>query len=237
MPLPPFPTQIKWNVFIQSAGSLKNSSYSLSGASSPIAGRSSNATYTAVANVPASPSSTLQATLTLTANLISPVMVRLSWGDMAQETSYSLKRDGSSLTSLPKDTTSYDDKGLNPETTYNYEFLAYANGSIIASATTSITTAKSAAKFIPYHNLFYPNKAEKVSVYYELDGASSVKISIYDLKGRLVKRLVDEGKPQGKYWIEWDGRNDDGEMASAATYIIQINAGNLKEAKKIILVR
>jgi len=48
---------------------------------------------------------------------------------------------------------------------------------------------------------------------------------------------VEEDKPQGKYWIEWDGRNDDRKIVSAGVYIIQIIAGNFKDAKKIILIK
>ncbi|MEW6481857.1 MAG: FlgD immunoglobulin-like domain containing protein [bacterium] len=229
---------LNWDVFIIIEGDLANNIYNLSGISFPIEGRSSNSTYTAMAGVSPALSSIQQATLTLQAQAISPVCLRLTWDDIATETSYTLYRNGFFLVNLSANTIFYEDTdNLKANTEYTYLLEAYAGTSIIASGTTTIKTPPSKHKFIPYHNLFYPNKGERVSIYYEIFSSCEVSIKLYDLKGRLIKNLVSENKSSGKYWTEWDGKDDDGELADSGVYIIQIKAGSLMEAKKIILVR
>ncbi|MFH1097577.1 MAG: FlgD immunoglobulin-like domain containing protein [Candidatus Desantisbacteria bacterium] len=104
-------------------------------------------------------------------------------------------------------------------------------------ATVTITTPASSHKFIPYHNLFHPLNGEKVQIYYEIDSSVTVKIKLYDLTGELVKELVNENKSTGKYWVEWDGKDKNGEECGAGVYIIQIQAGDFKDMRKIVLVR
>jgi len=135
-------------------------------------------------------------------------------------------------------TFSYEDTNLNANTPYTYYLYARdSDKNIIATSSLTVTTLSSPDVFIPYHNLFHPLKGEKVSVYYELNQTNLVKIKLYDLLGELVKELVNDDKPAGKYWIEWDGKDDSGRQCPAGVYIIQIQAGDLKDAKKIILVK
>ena len=107
----------------------------------------------------------------------------------------------------------------------------------MATATAVATTLPSKHRFIPYHNLFHPAKGEKVSIYYKIDSSTQVSIKLYNLAGEMVRTLVDENKGAGQYWIDWEGKNDDGSLCAAGVYIIQIKTDGFKENKKIILIK
>ena len=230
--------ELKWSTTIIVSGQQTNATYSLQGASSFVGGPpSSSPTYT-VTTYPLPPQ---QLAFTIfTATPVSSAMVRLNWNDLQTEEYYSLQRNGILIAShIPKNTILYDDTySLKADTAYTYALTAYGTGTnIIATATCNITTPKSSHKFIPYHNLFHPLNGEKVQIYYEIDSSVSVTIKLYDLTGELVKELVNGCQQTGKYWVEWDGKDKDGEKCDAGVYIIQIQAGDLKDMRKIILVK
>ncbi|MFH1564208.1 MAG: FlgD immunoglobulin-like domain containing protein [Nitrospirota bacterium] len=229
---------LNWSVVIMLSGQQANQDYSVQGLSSYLGGNSSNQTYTVTAWTPET--LPLQGTLTLQATPVSSALVRLNWGDLPDEEYYSLQRNNISLAlSIPKNTTSYDDTHLLcANTPYTYTLTAYGtSNNILASATCTLTTPKSGHKFIPYHNLFHPLKGEKVQIYYELDSSVKVLIKLYDLTGELVKELVSGDRQADKYWVEWDGKDKNGDLCEAGVYIIQIQAGDFKDNKKIILIK
>ncbi|MFH1095996.1 MAG: FlgD immunoglobulin-like domain containing protein [Candidatus Desantisbacteria bacterium] len=229
---------LNWSVAIMLSGQQANQDYSVQGLSSYLGGNSSNQTYTVTAWTPET--LPLQGTLTLQATPVSSALVRLNWSDLLTKEYYTLTRNTEIIAShIPKDTTSYDDTYLlKADTVYTYILTAYGtSNNIIASATCTLTTPKSGHKFIPYHNLFHPLKGEKVQIYYELDSSAKVLIKLYDLTGELVKELVSGDRQADKYWVEWDGKDKNGEECEAGVYIIQIQAGDFKDMRKIILVK
>jgi flagellar hook assembly protein FlgD len=64
-----------------------------------------------------------------------------------------------------------------------------------------------------------------------------VKVTIYDVRGRLVRKLVDGEKEPGWYQVHWDGRNDRGQMVGSGVYLYRIEAGEFVSTKKMVLVR
>ena len=51
---------------------------------------------------------------------------------------------------------------------------------------------------------------------------SSVILKVYDVTGKLVKRLMEGRKRPGYYKVEWDGRNDGGEKISSGVYFYSL---------------
>ena len=50
-----------------------------------------------------------------------------------------------------------------------------------------------------------------------------VELEIYDLSGRLVRRLVERrGSGAGRYRIEWDGMDESGALAPAGLYVARL---------------
>jgi len=64
-----------------------------------------------------------------------------------------------------------------------------------------------------------------------------VSLSIYDLRGRLVKILVDAPRGSGSYEVHWDGRDNKGQRVSSGVYMYRIVTGDFVSTRKMILVR
>lgn len=90
----------------------------------------------------------------------------------------------------------------------------------------------------------YPNPFNPVSkIQFDLPALSFVEISIYDVSGKLIKRLIADQKEAGYYKVEWNGTDSNGKKVSSGIYFYQMKAKNLKtgsefiETKKMVLMK
>ncbi len=67
------------------------------------------------------------------------------------------------------------------------------------------------------------------------DGA--VLLQVYDLKGRVVRTLVDGARPAGRHEASWDGRDDRGGQVASGTYMYRLTAAGEVTSRKLTLVR
>lgn len=84
-----------------------------------------------------------------------------------------------------------------------------------------------------YPNPFNPS----TTIQYELPNNGKVKVSIFDLKGRLVKTLLEQSQQIGVHKIIWDGKNKSGVKASSGFYIYSVRFENSIFSKKMILLK
>ncbi len=78
------------------------------------------------------------------------------------------------------------------------------------------------------------------SVRYTVPDAAAgrhVSISIYDMRGRLVRNLVDCRQPAGQYTVRWNGLDDEGLPAASGGYFCRIEAGGFSSVRKMLLAR
>ena len=66
---------------------------------------------------------------------------------------------------------------------------------------------------------------------------SIAQLSIYDIQGRLVKRILNKNLPSGNYLYKWDGSNDSGMKVSSGVYITDLKVGDQIKSLKIILLK
>jgi flagellar hook assembly protein FlgD len=64
-----------------------------------------------------------------------------------------------------------------------------------------------------------------------------VNITIYDMMGREVRRLVNEKQSAGFKMTAWDGLNSAGSQMSAGLYFYRVQAGNFSQTKKMLLLK
>jgi hypothetical protein len=77
---------------------------------------------------------------------------------------------------------------------------------------------------------------DEVTFRYSLPMISKLTLRIYDVKGRLIKTLMEE-KPQVSGEIIWNGKDDKNRTVRVGIYIVWAEAnGNLHATKKITLV-
>ena len=103
------------------------------------------------------------------------------------------------------------------------------------------TSASTASETIPsnytlnqnYPNPFNPN----TNINYQVQLSGDVELSIFDIKGRKIRKLVNEQKPVGDYQIKWDGTNDSGAPLSSGQYFYQLKVGDFTSTKKMVLLK
>jgi len=84
----------------------------------------------------------------------------------------------------------------------------------------------------------YPNPFNPVTtIVYELPAPSFVSLSIYDSAGRLIKRLLNAQRTAGVHKETWDGRDGLGNDVASGIYFYTLDAGELRESRKMILLR
>jgi Peptidase family C25/Propeptide_C25 len=72
---------------------------------------------------------------------------------------------------------------------------------------------------------------------YNLTTESKVKLSVFNVRGQLVKTLVNEIKPAGLNYEYWDGTDKFERPVSSGIYYYLLKAGSKTKAKKMILVK
>ena len=74
-----------------------------------------------------------------------------------------------------------------------------------------------------YPNPFNPTTTIQYSI--PADYSGQVILNIYDIRGALVRTLVDEQQNPGLYNTQWDGLDDSGKQVSSGLYLYQLKAG------------
>jgi hypothetical protein len=68
----------------------------------------------------------------------------------------------------------------------------------------------------------------------ELPSAGATKVEVYDLHGRLVKRLVNAWLPAGNHAVTWDGTDRRGTRTGAGVYFTRIVSNGLRTAQRLV---
>ena len=75
------------------------------------------------------------------------------------------------------------------------------------------------------------------NIIYALPADAQVRLSVYDLSGRLVRTLENGQKAAGEHSVRWDGRDGQGLAQASGMYFVRLNAGGKTGLRKITLVQ
>lgn len=103
----------------------------------------------------------------------------------------------------------------------NYEFHALANE-------IEIGVPKKFSLSQNYPNPFNPS----TKINFELPRSSNVKLSVYDITGKLASELVNEQRAAGYYTVEFNASN-----LASGMYFYRIEAGDFSATKKMMLIK
>ena len=70
-----------------------------------------------------------------------------------------------------------------------------------------------------------------------LSKSAPVVLTIYNLLGREITKLIDENQSVGEYAVQWHGRDYDGKQVSSGVYVYRLNAGSFHQTRKMLLLR
>ncbi len=175
--------------------------------------------------------------------------IQLSWNPPAYVDrvfiGYRVYRNNVSITSTPFTELTYTDSNITYGQTYSYTVRAvYQNpNGISPHSNTLVINANGTDNPNPltfktelkgnYPNPFNPS----TSVAFSLKDPSKVNISIYNIKGELVKVLVNETKNPGHHSVVWNGKNSHNKTVSAGIYMLKMECNEYIKTKKIIMIK
>jgi hypothetical protein len=68
----------------------------------------------------------------------------------------------------------------------------------------------------------------------EVNRPGRYTLEVYDLQGRLLKIITDQGFEPGQYFLEWDGKDSFGRLAKSGIYIIRLSGAGMSQNLKVI---
>jgi len=90
----------------------------------------------------------------------------------------------------------------------------------------------------PFMSQIYPNPfGSLTTIRYSLKKETPVNLKIYNIQGQLVRTLVDEIQTEGEHMIQWNGMNETGRPVAGGIYFFRLNADQLVETRKVILLK
>jgi hypothetical protein len=174
----------------------------------------------------------------------------LYWTQSPGATGYLVYRDFVELAMFGPMTTFRDDTVV-PGNTYLYT-VAALYGTDISESTNIVTLTipgiisnddRAIARAETFLNQNFPNPFNPTTAIVfqisETDANSSyyVNITVYNIRGQLVRTLVDDYFPIGEHSVIWDGTDESGSSVSSGIFFYQMKTDNHHQTKKMILMK
>jgi serine protease AprX len=91
-----------------------------------------------------------------------------------------------------------------------------------------------------YPNPFNPTTTIPFTVHgsrFMVRGLIHTTLNVYNIRGQLVRTLVDEEMTPGKYSVMWDGKTQDGKEVSSGIYLYRLSTEDTRITKKMLLLK
>jgi hypothetical protein len=109
---------------------------------------------------------------------------------------------------------------------------------LVAAAELNSSTAAQTPSLTQPSLSIHPNPFNPAAVVaFELAADTAVKVDVFDLRGHVVRALVNGQREAGAYQVRWDGRDDQGQDAPAGVYLCRLQTGDATVTKRMALVR
>jgi len=104
---------------------------------------------------------------------------------------------------------------------------------VMRATAVSEDAAPRAVSVRSYPNPFHPH----ATIQYTLPRTGRVRLSIFDVSGRLVRTMVDGIRGAGDQRVTWDGTDDRGSRVGSGVYLYRLQAGELSLTRKVELLK
>ena len=154
--------------------------------------------------------------------------------------SYTVKRDGEVIATDVTETT-YVDVDV-PVGDYTYSVaIVYTTGTsdyVDVDVTVGEDDADEITPITTTMNGNYPNPFNPTTtISYDLATAGNVNIAVYNIKGQLVKVLVNENQAAASHTVVWDGQDSNSKSVASGVYFYKMNTASYKSINKMILMK
>ena len=128
---------------------------------------------------------------------------------------------------------------------YSYEVTAYNSVGNGGTATSNVLLFGGSEIFFEdivttktellnnYPNPFNP----KTNIAFSIKEAGYTTLEVYNMKGQLMKTLVNEVKESGNFTVIWDGKDNSDKNVSSGIYFYKMKAEKYTSTKKMILMK
>jgi hypothetical protein len=83
-----------------------------------------------------------------------------------------------------------------------------------------------------------PNPANPaVAIRFTLAASDGVSLTIYNLRGAVVRHLLTEMLPAGRHELRWVGEDERGRAVASGVYVVRLNVGGRVLSQRVTLVR
>ncbi len=84
----------------------------------------------------------------------------------------------------------------------------------------------------------YPNPGNpSTQIRFDIPEATKVRLTVYDVLGRIVKVLMDRDLKAGSYVITWDGRDEQNHHVATGLYFYQMCTNKFNNSKKLLMIK
>lgn len=84
----------------------------------------------------------------------------------------------------------------------------------------------------------YPNPARgRSAVAYSVASRAPVQVTVYDVAGRRVRRLLDRLQAPGAYSVTWDQRDEAGRRVAPGVYLVHMRIGEEAQTRKLVVAQ
>ncbi len=84
----------------------------------------------------------------------------------------------------------------------------------------------------------YPNPFNpETNIAFSIKEAGFTTLEVYNMRGQLVKILVNEAKESGNYTVTWDGKDNSNKNVSSGVYFYKMKTGKYVSTRKMILMK
>ncbi|HPB42922.1 MAG TPA: FlgD immunoglobulin-like domain containing protein, partial [Candidatus Syntrophosphaera sp.] len=77
----------------------------------------------------------------------------------------------------------------------------------------------------------------ETTIGFDLPKSGHANLSVYNVKGQLVKTITDGNLEFGKHSFVWNGTDNDGRNVSSGIYFYRLTANGNVETKKMMLMK
>lgn len=101
-----------------------------------------------------------------------------------------------------------------------------------------VEVAEGAPPALPAGPFARPNPFNpSTTISFRLPESGRVELAVYDVRGRLVRTLLEGVRPAGEESVVWDGTDNGGAPLSSGVYFVRLTRGNDAQATKVVLVK